>query len=153
MSAMEEDRDIEPRMKISDEASKGNLPGKKDVKRLYDSNRMMMFDLICLADEDMSADAIAYDSMGEVFDLSIADSFEDKLSLIFQNGELLYGSPKLSDIRNYYLDNFNELNSAYKALQNPLKCGVLYNKGLYEAKQNKIKSHSNKISFKLRNLH
>ncbi len=51
MCALEEDGQLVPRMKLSDNPEKVTLPGVKDLYRVYDAQGMAFADLITLSDE------------------------------------------------------------------------------------------------------
>lgn len=42
-----------PRMKISEEAEKTTIPGSKKVLRAFDVDSKPIFDVLCLADEEV----------------------------------------------------------------------------------------------------
>ncbi|NLD52728.1 MAG: nicotinate phosphoribosyltransferase, partial [Clostridiales bacterium] len=54
MSALEENGELVPRMKFSDNPEKLTLPGRKEVYRVYDAQGMAFADLITLSDEQIN---------------------------------------------------------------------------------------------------
>ncbi|HPK45704.1 MAG TPA: nicotinate phosphoribosyltransferase, partial [Spirochaetota bacterium] len=68
MAAIEKDGKLIPKMKISDEISKGTIPSRKNVYRYYDSDNTIWFDLIC-QDEETVIKGDVYDIKGNKFTL------------------------------------------------------------------------------------
>jgi nicotinate phosphoribosyltransferase len=86
-----------PRMKTSEE--KITFPGKKQVYRIYDKNRMLKEDLMMLEDENPPLNS------------------EALLIPIMKEGELISQLPNLGEIQQYYLSNIDRLPNEFKELE------------------------------------
>ena len=91
----EEDGEIVPTLKLSDEPGKSTLPCKKQVQRLRE-NHQYAKDLICLWDE--------------------VPEEEGLMVPIVRDGELVYGFPSLQQIQGYAHKELQQLPDRYKGL-------------------------------------
>jgi nicotinate phosphoribosyltransferase len=142
LAAYSENKELTPKIKISDNPIKTTLPGFKQVYRFYVKN-MAKADVITLHDE-----IIDENSSYELFDptyvykkQTISDFKVEKLLIkIFSKGELIYEAPKINEIREYSKENLSYFWDELKRLENPQQYYVDYSKKLYNLKLELIKS-------------
>ncbi len=129
-----------PKIKLSENSEKVTNPGNKTIYRIYDKETgMLNADLICLADE----------TFDETKDLRIFDPIEtwkktkykggtyilrELLVPIFIDGECVYETPKVMDIRQYCLKEQNTLWEESRRLVNPHEVYVDLSDKLYKMK-------------------
>ena len=142
LAAYSENKELTPKIKISDNPIKTTLPGFKQVYRFYVKN-MAKADVITLHDE-----IIDENSSYELFDptyvykkQTISEFKVEKLLIkIFSKGELIYEAPKINEIREYSKENLSYFWDELKRLENPQQYYVDYSKKLYNLKLELIKS-------------
>jgi nicotinate phosphoribosyltransferase len=142
LAAYLENKELTPKIKISDNPIKTTLPGFKQVYRFYVKN-MAKADVITLHDE-----IIDENSSYELFDptyiykkQTISEFKVEKLLIkIFSKGELIYEVPKINEIREYSKENLSYFWDELKRLENPQQYYVDYSKKLYNLKLELIKS-------------
>lgn len=136
----ENQTEFEPRIKISENPAKVTNPGNKTVYRIYNKkNGKIHADLICLVDE-------VYD---ETKDLKIFDpnatwkrttlkggtyTMKELLVPIFLNGNCVYHSPKVMDIRLHCQKELQTLWEESRRLVNPQEVFVDLSKPLFDLK-------------------
>lgn len=132
--------EFEPRIKISENPGKVTNPGNKTVYRIYNKkNGKIHADLICLVGE-------TYD---ETKDLNIFDpnatwkrttlkggtyTMKELLVPIFLNGNCVYHSPKVMDIRSHCQQELQTLWEESRRLVNPQEVFVDLSKPLFDLK-------------------
>ena len=125
MSALEEDGQMIPKIKISENEEKITNPGDKTVYRIYNlEDGKAIADLITLAEEviDPHQDLTVYHPMNKWKNKVIeADTYEvrELMVPIFQNGELVYKEPSLVGIRDYCAREQETLWDEIKRFSNP----------------------------------
>lgn len=131
-----------PKIKLSENFEKITNPGNKTIYRIYEKDAMKIkADLICLADE----------TFDETKDLTIFDPLEiwkrtklkggtyclrELLVPIFKNGECVYTSPSVMEIRNYCIQEQNTMWEETRRLVNPHEMHVDLSDKLYDIKKN-----------------
>ncbi|MCX8124293.1 MAG: nicotinate phosphoribosyltransferase [Spirochaetes bacterium] len=130
MAAIEKNGTLIPKMKVSDEMSKGTIPSRKNVYRYYNSDNAMCFDIIC-QDNEIILD-------GEVFDIKGNRYAIDKHLVsqcmhvpIFQNGSLVYSIPSLQDIQHHCVTSMQSLPESFKNIYYPSEYQVYISPGLF----------------------
>lgn len=129
-----------PKIKLSENTEKVTNPGNKMIYRIYEKDSgKVKADLICLVDEVYK----------EEYDLLLFDPQEPwkKTKLkggtytlrpimqhIFKNGECIYTSPKVMEIREYCRQELDTLWDETKRLVNPHQVYVDLSKKLYDIK-------------------
>ena len=125
LAAVEENGEIVPKIKISENVEKITTPGFKQVWRLFDNESgKAMADVMTLHDEQISSD-----QPYELFDpevrwkRKVISDFTAKplLVQIFKNGECVYDVPKLSDVREFCAKSIDSLWSEVMRFENPHK--------------------------------
>jgi len=96
-----------PKIKLSENAEKITNPGNKTIRRIYNKKTgKIIADLICLVDEeyDSSNSLLLFDPIETWKKTHLAPgsyTLRELLVPIFINGECVYESPKVMDIRDY----------------------------------------------------
>ena len=132
--------DFVPKIKLSENTEKITNPGNKTVYRIYEKeNGKQKADLICLVD----------DQLDESKDLTIFDPLEtwkkthlkggtytlrELMVPVFKNGECVYTSPSVMDIRKYCMEEQNTLWDETRRLVNPHEVYVDLSDRLYRMK-------------------
>lgn len=133
----EENGEITPKIKISENVSKITTPGFKQVYRLYSKeNSMALADVITLADETIDGETY------EIFDpehtwkkKTVTDFYaRPLLKQIFKSGELVYENPKLDVLKEYCKMEVEGLWEEVKRFENPHKYYVDMSKKLWRIK-------------------
>lgn len=148
LMAVEENGEIVPRIKLSENVEKVTNPGYKQVWRLFDkeSNKAIA-DVITLADEEID-DTKEY----EIFDpvhtwkKKLVTNFRAKrLQVpIFLSGECVYESPNVNDINKHCKESVDSLWDEIKRFNNPQEYFVDLSPKLWNLKNEMIKKYSEK---------
>ncbi len=130
MAAIEKDGRLIPKMKISDEMSKGTIPSRKNVYRYYTTNNTMCFDIIC-QDDEIVLDGDVYDIKGNRF--TVEKDFISRCMHIpiFQNGTLVYAKPSIQEIQHHCMNSVQSLPESLKDLYSPAEYQVYISPGLF----------------------
>ena len=148
LSAEEVNGKFEPRIKISENPAKITNPGVKRLYRFYDRlSGKALADLIALEDEDYSSGEPL-----EIFDpentwkkMTLCDyEVRPLLAPIFENGELVYTLPTLSEISEYAKREMETFWDEYKRLHSPHRYKVDLSKPLYELKRSMLEERRSK---------
>ena len=148
LSAEEVNGKFEPRIKISENPAKITNPGVKRLYRFYDRlSGKALADLIALEDEDYSSGEPL-----EIFDpentwkkMTLCDyEVRPLLAPIFENGELVYTLPTLSEISEYAKREMETFWDEYKRLHSPHRYKVDLSKPLYELKRGMLEERRSK---------
>ncbi|MBQ3054551.1 MAG: nicotinate phosphoribosyltransferase [Oscillospiraceae bacterium] len=123
LAAVEDDGEIIPKIKISENVEKITIPGFKQVWRLYDNESgKAMADVLSLHSETISSD-----EPYELFDPEATwkrktlTNFTARplLVQIFKEGECVYTSPEIEEIRSYCAEQIETLWSEVLRFENP----------------------------------
>jgi len=146
LAAIEENGQIIPKIKISENVEKITNPGFKQVWRLYDRETgKAIADVLTTRDE-----IIDENEPYELFDpdhtwkRKTVSNFiaRQMLVQIFDKGTCVYESPKLEEIREYCRQQVDTLWDEVKRFENPHKYYVDLSLPLWEMKQRLIHEHS-----------
>ena len=138
LSAEEVDGTFIPRIKISENPAKITNPGVKQLYRFYDRRSgKALADLLALEEEDFSSGEPL-----EIFDpentwkrMTLCDyRMRQLLVPVFENGELVYDSPSLSEIAAYAKQEMETFWDEYKRLNRPHRYKVDLSQKLYDLK-------------------
>ncbi|MGL5353726.1 MAG: nicotinate phosphoribosyltransferase [Clostridium sp.] len=146
--AVENDNKIpEARIKLSENVEKVSNPGYKKVYRFFDkdSNKAIC-DVITLAHEiiDTNKPYTIFDPVHIWKKKRLKNFYVKELQVpIFKNGELVYKSPALNDIRTYCLNQVDTLWEEVTRFENPHTFYVDLSKELWTLKDNMIKKFRN----------
>ena len=137
---MNPDGTFTPKIKLSENTAKVTNPGNKTVYRIYDKETgMLNADLICLADEtfDTEKDLRIFDPI-ETWKKTRykAGTYEirELLVPIFIDGECVYESPSVMEMREYCHQEQNTVWEESRRLVNPHKVYVDLSDKLYKMK-------------------
>ncbi len=134
------DGEFIPKIKLSENTEKVTNPGDKIIYRIYDKETgKLKADLICLADEvyNEADDLLLFDPVEPWKKTKLKGgtyTIRPLLEQIFKNGECVYNSPKVMDIRAYCQKELDTLWDETKRLVNPHKVYVDLSKKLYDIK-------------------
>ena len=149
-AVMGEDGKFIPKIKLSENSEKITNPGNKTVYRVYDNEGKIKADLIALVGETYSEDEplLLFDPV-ETWKKTLLEPGEYTLREIvvpvFKDGECVYTSPDVMDIRDYCLKEQNTLWDESRRLVNPQEVHVDLSKPLYDVKQELLNSYSSKV--------
>ncbi len=145
--AKEKDGEIIPKIKISENPEKITNPHFKKVYRIYDNESgIAIADLMCVHDE-----AINPDEPLELFDpvetwkRKVCTNYtaRELLVPIFKNGECVYESPSLSEIRSYCKDQVMKLWEEVQRFENPHRYYVDLSEKLWQIKHDLLGAKKN----------
>ena len=148
LSAEEINGKFEPRIKISENPAKITNPGVKRLYRFYDRlSGKALADLIALEEDDFSSG-----KSFEIFDpentwkrMTLCDyEVRPLLAPIFENGELVYHLPTLSEIAQYARNEMDTFWDEYKRLHSPHRYKVDLSQNLYELKRSMLEERRKK---------
>lgn len=138
LSAIYEDGEWKPVMKISDTIEKITNPGIKTTYRIYDENKMAFADLICLKDEvfDTSKPLTIFHPI-ETWKTSTLTNYSMReiMTDIFVDGKQVYTSPSLKEIAEYSKEIRKEFWEEYTRLLNPHIYKVDLSQKLFDLKR------------------
>lgn len=151
LAAIEKDGKFEPKIKLSENTEKVTNPGNKTIYRIYTKDQHKIeADVICFADEKIN----------ENEDLNLfsptspwkrtkyeAGTFtvREMLVPIFKNGECVYTSPSVMEIRDICAKEKDTLWAECRRFDNPHQTYVDLSKKLYDVKQDLFNHyHSNR---------
>jgi nicotinate phosphoribosyltransferase len=141
LAAQLENGEWVPKIKLSDNPEKVTNPGIKKIFRLYDKQTgKIKADLIALEHEtiDISQPLTIFDPLATWKRMTLKPgefTVRELLVPIFINGECVYNSPTVMEIRTYCIQEINTLWDEHKRLVNPQILPVDLSLELYELKQ------------------
>ena len=142
-----ENNEPEARIKLSENAEKVSNPGHKKVYRFFDKDtNKAICDVITLAHEviDTNKPYTIFDPIHVWKKKKLKNFYIKELQVpIFKNGELVYKSPALKDIRSYCLSQVDTLWEEVRRFENPHNFYVDLSKELWTLKDNLIKKYRN----------
>ncbi len=146
LAALEEDGIMKPKIKLSENPVKITNPGDKTVYRIYDRNTgKVRADYITLADEsfDENQDLVLFDPNATWKKTRLAGgSYTMKALLvpIFRNGQCVYETPSVMEIRTYCREQLDTLWEETRRLVNPQTVFVDLSDRLYRMKTDLLRS-------------
>lgn len=141
-SVMDENGEMQPKIKLSDNTAKITNPGFKKLYRLYDrANGMAIADLITLREEtvDETTPLTLFDPI-ETWKTHEAENFiaEPLQHTIVQGGKLVYAFPALTDVREFSKERLSRFWEEYLRLDMPQLYRVDLSKRLHALKTGMI---------------
>lgn len=136
-----------PKIKLSENAEKITNPGNKTIQRIYDkASGKIIADLICLADEqfDTSKSMLLFDPIETWKKTHLAPNsytMREMLVPVFLNGECVYQSPKVMDIRTYCQKELDTLWDESRRLEYPHRVHVDLSNELWHMKNQLLDSY------------
>lgn len=145
LTTVEEDGELVPKIKISENVEKITTPCFKQVYRFFDKDTdMAIADLVTLHDE-AEPDGTPYEIFHPVHiwkRKTITNYYVKRLQEpIFVKGECVYESPKIRSIRDYCKSETDKLWEEVKRFENPHIYIVDLSKDLWEVKNNLLAEH------------
>ena len=137
---MNENGEFIPKIKLSENSEKVTNPGNKTIYRVYDKETgKIKADLICLVDEVFSEDEplLLFDPLEPWKKTKLKAgtyTLREILKPVFLNGECVYKSPKVMDIRDYCQKELATLWDETRRLVNPQEVYVDLSSKLYDIK-------------------
>ena len=135
--ALEENGNIIPKIKISENVVKITNPGFKKVYRFYDnSTNKALADVITLYDENIPNDKYKIFDPQSPWKEKVLTNYTIRplQEKIFENGQLIYKTPSLTQICEKSKEELNTLWPEIKRLKNPHKYYVDLSKKLWDLK-------------------
>ena len=136
-----------PKIKLSENTEKVTNPGNKTIQRIYDKETgKIIADLICLVDEefDEKNSLLLFDPIETWKKTHLAPgtyTMRELLVPIFKNGECVYESPKVMDIREYCKKEQDTLWDESRRLVNPHEIHVDLSNELWHMKAQLLDSY------------
>lgn len=137
---MGEDGKFIPKIKLSENSEKVTNPGNKTIYRIYDKETgKIKADLICLVDETFSEEEplLLFDPLEPWKKTKCKPgtyTMRELLKPVFVDGECVYESPEVMDIRDYCQKELSTLWDETRRLINPQKVYVDLSNKLYQIK-------------------
>lgn len=138
----EDDGTYVPKMKLSESAEKTTIPCLKKVWRIYDEDNKAMADLITMADEQVETKhgITLFDPVETWKERTYVNCTARCLSTpIYVNGERVYTSPCLEDIRKFCKAQINTLWDEVKRFENPHRHYVDLSQKLWDTRNELLK--------------
>ena len=146
LAAVEKDGVIIPKMKISENVEKITNPGAKKVYRLYDRETdRAMADVIALMDEEIPEEDgyTIFDPDNVWKKKNLKDFYAKELLVqIFKEGECVYKSPDIKDIKAYCAEQVEHLWEEVRRFENPQTYYVDLSTKLWEMKRGILEQHT-----------
>lgn len=129
-----------PKIKLSENSEKVTNPGNKTIRRIYSKeDGKIIADLICLVDEwfDENHSLLLFDPIETWKKTHLAPNsyvMKELLVPVFKNGECIYKSPKVMEIREHCHKELDTLWDESKRLVNPHEIHVDLSNELWHMK-------------------
>ena len=144
--ATENNGEIIPKIKISENVEKITNPSYKKVYRFYDKKTLMaLADLVALASEEIPKDEITiFDEKEPWKQTTLKNYFVKELQVpIYKDGVQIYKEPTIEEVRDKVKSELNSLWEEIKRLNNPHKYYVDLSKELFNLKQDMLYAKRN----------
>lgn len=145
--AKEQDGEIIPRIKVSNDTIKTTTPGAKKVYRFYDKETgYALGDVVALYDENIPLDKYTLMHPVENWKTTTLTNYEVKeLQVpIYEDGKLVYEVPSIEEAKDYCTKQFETLYPEVKRLSNPHEYYVDLSLKLLNLKKELIKAYTSK---------
>lgn len=135
------------KIKLSENAEKNTNPGNKKIYRIYDKDtKKIIADLICLEEETLntSEELLLFDPLDTwKKTLLPADTYYTKELLVpvFKNGNCVYQSPSVMEIREYCKEEMDTLWEESRRLEYPHRTHVDLSQKLWDLKNNLLNEY------------
>lgn len=146
LSAINENGELVPKIKLSENVSKTTTPAFKQVHRFYDQDDKAIADVITLHDEaiDGSHEYVLFHPDYTYKKKKVINFKPVKLLVpIFEKGKLVYQKPSLTEIRTYHQEQLNTLWDEMKRLSQPHQYYVDLSQKLWDIKQELMVKYKN----------
>ncbi|MCR5374504.1 MAG: nicotinate phosphoribosyltransferase [Lachnospiraceae bacterium] len=152
LAAIEKDGKFEPKIKLSENTEKVTNPGNKTIYRIYTKDQHKIeADVICFVDEkiDENEDLNLFSPTAPWKRTTYAAgtfTVREMLVPIFKNGECVYTSPSVMEIRDICAKEKDTLWAECRRFDNPHQTYVDLSQKLYDVKQDLFNHyHTNKM--------
>ncbi len=142
--AVEERGEIVPKIKVSENVSKITTPCFKKAYRLFSNETgMAIADVLTLPDEKIEGESYEIFDPNNTWKRKTVTNFTAKelMVQIFKNGECVYDSPSLEEIRNYCKDEVDKIWEEVKRFENPHEYYVDMSQKLWDIRYNLLSQH------------
>ena len=137
------------KIKLSENAEKNTNPGNKKIYRIYDNDtKKIIADLICLEEEtlDTSEELLLFDPL-DTWKKTLLPSHtyytKELLVPVFKNGNCVYKSPSVMEIREYCKEEMDTLWEESRRLEYPHRTHVDLSQKLWDLKNNLLNEYHN----------
>ena len=145
LTAIEENGQMTPKIKVSGDPEKITNPGRNKMVRIFNHDMMMQGDIVLREDEivEGTQPITACHTMYPHIRKTYRPTFqpEELLVPIFLNGELVYERPSLKEIQANTFRNLERLEPEYKRLTNPHLYKVSLSEKLNRVKERLLMMH------------
>ena len=138
------------KIKLSENAEKNTNPGNKKIYRIYDKDtKKIIADLICLEEEtlDTSEELLLFDPL-DTWKKTLLPSHtyytKELLVPVFKNGNCVYKSPSVMEIREYCKEEMDTLWEESRRLEYPHRTHVDLSQKLWDLKNSLLNEYHNK---------
>ncbi|MEI3162888.1 MAG: nicotinate phosphoribosyltransferase [Lachnospirales bacterium] len=134
-----------PKIKLSENTEKVTNPGNKKIIRVYEKQyNKIKADIICLADEVFNEnEPLTIFDPKEPWKKTVMEAgtytLRELMVPLFKNGQCVYNSREVMEIRDYCASELNTLWNEVRRLVNPHKVYVDLSQKLYDTKLNILK--------------
>jgi len=147
--AVEEQGEIQPRIKLSENVEKVTNPHYKGLWRLYErESGKAIADILAIHNETID-DSKPYTIFDPVYTWKkkVIDNFRARClqEKIFEKGKLIYKSPTIEEIKAYCKEEVDSLWDELKRFENPHSYYVDLSQKLWQVKNNLIEQFKDKI--------
>ncbi|MCI5721257.1 MAG: nicotinate phosphoribosyltransferase [Firmicutes bacterium] len=146
LTALEENGEVIPKIKISENVAKITNPGFKKLYRLYDKDTdKALADVVTLADEVIpEVDGYEIFDPNAVWKRKKLHNFyaKDLRVRIFDKGECVYQCPEIETVKNYCQEQIGTLWDETLRLDNPQTYYVDLSQKLWDMKQKLLQEHT-----------
>lgn len=143
-ATVNDDGEIIPKIKISENVTKITTPGFKELYRFYDKeSKKAMADVIALREEEIPENNYEIFHPVYTWKRKTLENYDVKKVLvqIYEKGELVYNLPSLEEIKQKAEMELDTLWSETKRLDNPNEYIVDLSEKLWEVKSTLLKKH------------
>ncbi|MFP4478812.1 MAG: nicotinate phosphoribosyltransferase [Candidatus Izemoplasmatales bacterium] len=141
--AIEEDGEIIPKIKLSDNVEKITTPHFKSVYRIIDEEGHFEADLVTLHDEKIrDKEPLTIFDPNNIWKQKTFENYtlQCMQETIYKEGKRIYDLPSLEDIKNYAKDQLNALWPEVRRFDYPHQYYVDLSRGLWTVKNNMLES-------------
>ena len=138
------------KIKLSENAEKNTNPGNKKIYRIYDKDtKKIIADFICLEEEtlDTSEELLLFDPL-DTWKKTLLPSHtyytKELLVPVFKNGNCVYKSPSVMEIREYCKEEMDTLWEESRRLEYPHRTHVDLSQKLWDLKNSLLNEYHNK---------
>ena len=142
--AIDNGKELEPKIKISDNVEKVTNPGFKDIIRLYDKDGKIITDLIQMMDEPLPTSPLKLKAPDSTWKFKLIKDFKPVRirEKMMENGKIIYDMKTLQQKRNYVQDQLDTLWEENLRLTNPQTFIISLSPKLEATKERLLSEHN-----------